>query len=354
MNKNSNQGDTNEFPKNIYEFESARQLEDWMQDVAIDAYNENIGKAVQRIVNMVERNKDESLSVAREVSNYISTTSGGWFSTNDIYNYLHINEYKDKKNVVTCLIREMETGVIQRHPTRNGLYRRVMMELETMDWKDAPTTTLPIKWVFGLEDYVEIFPGNVCVISGEPNAGKSAYAFNFIKLNMDNFNIHYFNSEMGESELRIRLSKFKDVDKWKFTAYERSSNFADIIRPDDVNVIDFLEVLENFWEVGKWISEIHKKLVGGMALIFIQKSPPKRSFKTGKLYDDGLGRGGSFGTEKPRLYLAIGQGRMKIVKAKNWKGTKNPNGLCHDFKLIQGADFLSISDWYKEYNETKN
>ena len=340
--------DEDEFPKNIYEVQSARQLERWLKDVILDAYNDCVGAGIKRIVSMVERNKDESLSVARSVSDYIETTKGGWFSTNDIYNYLHVREYKDKKNVVTCLIREMESGVIERHPTRNGIYRRIMLELKTMNWKNAPTQSLPIKWIFGLEDLIEIYPGNVCVISGEPNAGKSAYAFNFIKLNMDKFNIHYFNSEMGESELRIRLGKFKNVEQWKFNAYERSSNFADVIRPDDINVIDFLEVLENFWEVGKWISAIHNKLVGGMALIFIQKSPPKRNFKTGKIYDDGLGRGGSFGTEKPRLYMAIGQGRMKIVKAKNWKGIHNPNGLCHEFKLVQGADFISNDDWYKD------
>ena len=69
--------DENEFPKNIYEVQSARQLERRLKDVILDAYNDCVGAGIKRIVSMVERNKDESLSVARSVSDYIETTKGG-------------------------------------------------------------------------------------------------------------------------------------------------------------------------------------------------------------------------------------------------------------------------------------
>jgi len=53
--------------------------------------------------------------------------------------------------------------------------------------------------------------------------------------------------------------------------------------------------------------------------------------------------------EKALLYLTIDHGKMKIMKAKSWKeGFRNPNYRCHDFKIINGAEFLSVSSWYKE------
>lgn len=329
--------DEDEFPKNIYEVESPRQLERWLKDVILDAYNESTAKAVGRIVSMVERNKDESLSVAREVGDYIMTTTGGWFSLNDICRQLQLTTAKDRKNVVVCLVREKEKALIESHPTRNGLYRRIMSEIEPIDWRNAPANPLPLKWPLGLESLVDIYCGNTIVVAGDANVGKSSFAFNFIEMNMDKWEIDYYSSEMGDSELGLRLSKFPDVKQWKFNAYERSANWADVVKPDNISVIDFLEILDEFWQVGKIISNIHQKLVNGIALIMIQKSPGA-----------GLGRGASFGTEKPRLYLTLESGKAKIVKAKNWAGIENPNGLITDFSIIQGAKMTQKGLWHHE------
>lgn len=329
--------DENEFPKNIYEIESAQQLERWTKDVVLDAYNDCVGAGIKRIVSMVERNKDESFTMAREVSDFISTSQGTWFYVGQIYSRLQLTSRQEKKNVVTCLLREREKGMIESHPSKNGYYRQIISELEPIDWMNAPSKPLPLKWPLELESLVDIYCGNTVVVAGDANAGKSCLAFNFLKMNMNEFEMDYYSSEMGDSELGLRLSKFSDVTQWKFNAYERSANWSDVIHPDHISVIDFLEILDEFWQVGKIISSIHQKLVNGIALIMIQKSPGAT-----------LGRGASFGTEKPRLYLTLESGKAKIEKAKNWHTIDNPNKLVTNFSIIQGAKMTQKGLWHHE------
>ena len=70
----------------------------------------------------------------------------------------------------------------------------------------------------------------------------------------------------------------------------------------------------------------------------IQKNPSRGDNKID------LGRGGSFGMEKPRLYLAMDSGFLRIVKAKNWKDhSVNPNGFEWAYKVVGGASFVDVA-----------
>ena len=164
----------------------------------------------------------------------------------------------------------------------------------------------------------------------------TALMLNLIRMNMANHRIAYFSSEMGPEELKLRLNNFQDVgqDEWKFEAYDRSGNFADVIQPNAINLIDYLEVTTDFFKVGGEIKTIFDKLDKGVAVIALQK-------KKGAEY----GRGAEFSLEKARLYLSMDDGELKIVKAKNWgpdaKETgHNPNGRIYHFSLVGGCKFV--------------
>jgi hypothetical protein len=176
-------------------------------------------------------------------------------------------------------------------------------------------------------------PGNIVTIMGEPNAGKSAFLLNVVKLNMFDHKITYFSSEMGSMEMNARLEKFGfGVADWQFTAIERNENFADVIVPGEgnINIIDFMEIYDNFYLVAQMLNDIYKKLAGAIAIIAIQKNPGRD-----------VGLGGHRSLEKPRLALAISSGLLKIVKAKNWKNQEvNPNGMEFEFKLVNGCKFI--------------
>jgi hypothetical protein len=159
---------------------------------------------------------------------------------------------------------------------------------------------------------------------------------------MNNHEIYYFSSEMGPQELKLRLSKFnRKLTDWNFYPKERASDFADVIKPDAINIIDFLEIHDEFWKVGGKLMEIHDKLHKGIAIVAIQKDKNKE-----------YGLGGMKGLEKPRLYLTLNPGQAKIEKAKNRANpSRNPNGLVRDFKLYQGHKFVLENDWHWPYEK---
>lgn len=267
----------------------------------------------------------------------------GTFSIVNAYKDLEIVRKNDKNNAHNILHRLVKEGIIERNGAKSGWYRKVNKEVDIIDWRNAPTEPLPVLLPLNLHEWVNLYPGNIIVVAGYSDAGKSAFALNFVKLNMAKFHVHYFSSEMGPTELNIRLNKFDDLPKggWEFQAYERSSNFVDVIRPGDINILDYLEVTDEFWKVAATITQVKDKLKDGLALICLQKN---RGTDTG--------RGGSFSLEKPRLYLALDPGQAKIVKAKNWKhGHLNPNGRVLNYKIVNGCKFLPDGDWHEPVNE---
>ena len=271
-------------------------------------------------------------NISKSVEEFALSTSG-WFLGRDLYQPLKLANPNDHLACQQKLRRLVTDGVLEKHKTRNACYRLVEDECEEIKWWEAADTTVDIKFPFHIEDYVKIFPGNIIVIAGTNNAGKSAFLLDFIRLNLDKHEIHMFNSEAGMSELKERIGLIQDVDmeEWqtKLKIWERSGEFSAVIKRDAINIIDFLEVHEEFYKVGAYIKDIHDKLNKGIALIALQKNPGQ---------DYGLG--GARGLEKPRLYLSIDNGRLKIVKAKNWAGVDNPNGWTSYFKLVGGNKFI--------------
>jgi len=184
--------------------------------------------------------------------------------------------------------------------------------------------------------------GNIIQVNGEKNSGKTALLLNIAKANMTNWNVHYFNSEMDAGELRLRLSKFRhyeSMDMWdEVNFYSRSGGFGDVIFSGEgnLNIIDFLEIHNEFYKAGLLMKEIHDRLKGAIAVVAVQKN-----------YGQEMGVGGSRTEEKPRLILNLSNGKIKIKMAKNWK-TENPNGMVRDFKLADGNFFKTTSEWYEE------
>ena len=147
---------------------------------------------------------------------------------------------------------------------------------------------------------------------------------------------------MGAGELQGRLKKFEglNLSDWNFNAYSRDTDFGDVIftGENSLNIIDFLEIHDDFFAVGEKIKQIHIALKGAVAIIAIQKNKGAE-----------FGLGGNRTMEKARLVVNVEPGRFKITKAKNFIDPKvNPNGLICDWKLVDGCKFvMQGSSWYK-------
>lgn len=286
--------------------------------------------------------KKGKLSV--EVKNWVNQQNGHFYLT-EIYRNIGIFDKVDKINVSQILSRMVKEGKIERFSGKSGCFRRVEDESEVIDWKSDNGKPLDIRLPLGLEKFIHIMSKNIICIAGSPDAGKTAILLNMVKMNMSRHNVWYFSSEMGPMELKSRLMQFDnmDIDDWNFEARERAENFSDVIRPDDINIIDFLEISDNFYQIGQRLTDIYKKLNKGIAVIALQKDPKVKT-----------GRGGMFSLEKPRLYCTLdadypnGQ-RLEIIKAKNWRDPEcNPNGYYQIFKIVKGCN-LHPGPWLTNY-----
>jgi GTP-binding protein EngB required for normal cell division len=291
--------------------------------------------------------EDQELeSVRPDIVNWLNI-SPGEFSIRDIDYDLNIKSKEEKRLRLIVLEDMIKENKLERVGSKRGHYRPYQMDLVPMRIGKVDSQYIRFWLPFKLHKYVGIMPGNVIIIAGAPNAGKTALIMNIIKNNRNYFNrIDYFNSEAGEEELNLRLSKFDGLatSDWaeKVNAWERAENFADVITPGkgNLNVIDFLECHDEFYKMGQYIKEIHAKLKGAVAVIGIQKNANQ---------DNGLG--GFRSMEKARLAISMDNGKMKITKAKNFITDFNPNGLSADFKLVNGCKFVAQAEegkiWYK-------
>jgi DnaB-like helicase N terminal domain/DnaB-like helicase C terminal domain len=266
-------------------------------------------------------------------------------SLNQIYQDLGYKTKEERSNCRRALSRLVEKGKLIPVGNRSGLYKNVNHDSEILDFLNADTTPYEFKCPLGSHEFVKIFSKSIAVIAGTTNSGKSAFCLNLAKLNRHIHPVSYFSSEMEATELRVRLDKFSlPLHQWSSISFRyRVENFHEVIEPDGFNIIDYLTIHKDFYEVAGLIWQIHAKLNKGIAFIAIQK-PPGRD----------AGIGGQRTLDLARLYLSIEPGVFKIVKGKIWANeAANPNGLIQRFTLGGGANFKlsnekgEKNEWYK-------
>lgn len=274
--------------------------------------------------------------------------SNGLFSGYILGKECGLNEPQTRNQVLDELVR---LGEIQCDGNRNNWYRRVSNELEPIQWEDAKTEEYPIWLPFGLNELGIVSPGNIILVAGESNAGKTAFLLQVIKQNLkcnggEHEEISLFNSEMTAGELKKRLLGVGQQYEWEgLRPFYRRRDFHQVIRPDGFNVIDYMQITDNFWQVGEYIERIHETLGYGIAIVCLQK-------KKGELY----GRGGEFAQEKPRLSVSLFHdgfvNTIKITKFKETRGFSNVDGLERDFTIQRGGLMIPCTDW--EYVDKKD
>jgi hypothetical protein len=283
-------------------------------------------------------------NLAARVRDYLDGIEGV-FHTRQLCADLGITDPKDKANVRQILNR-YKGSQIQIHGDLAGSWRVIRGQLEAMDLLNAKGEDLDITFPLDLHNYATIMPGNIIVVTGDPDAGKTAFLLSTIYQNLKKWDCHYFNSEMGAFELRKRLELFKDfpISHPHFHAYERSDSFEDVIRPGkyNLNVIDYLEVTEEFYLISKHLAAIYKALQDSVAIVAIQK----------RSRTSDMPLGAQRALEKPRLAIALSAGnrstpnRATILKCKNRKVDHSMIGRSRPFKLVSGCQFISDSpEW---------
>ena len=266
--------------------------------------------------------------------------SCGLFTKRDIWDDLDIGPGPNRDYLRTILKRLRDTNVIAYADGTHGKYRLLDGELERMSLARAdPKNVVPLKWPFEIEKYVRLYRKNIVIIFGSKDAGKTAFLLNFMRLNMGRFPIRYLNTDMGEEELRMRVEKFEDVtiEQWDeyIEMYEKPLVLPEHIAPNAINIVDFLEIHDEFYKIGKPIKEWSAPLNDGILVVAIQKN---------KDAEFPLGQARSL--EKAKLAINLDPGKVTLAVAKNWQTgiTTSPKGKTWTYKLIGGAKIVSIED----------
>jgi hypothetical protein len=322
----------------------------------------------------IEKIKERSIDLNQEIRSWIMEQTG-IIKTFDIDNEFCLKT-RNEKNARSAQLNYLKRqGKIVKVKNKIGAWRVLENDLVRLNPLSVAQKSLKIPMPLDIYDLVDIYPKNIIIVAGAPNSGKTTFALNLAffcalldsqarntiknylysynnksqaedpaclsQFSLPNGKIRYFNSEMAETELSKRVGVFPDADIWtpSIEFYERTSNFEDVIDPNGINIIDYLSVYENFWEVGLPIKEIHETLKTGIAIICLQKKPGAE-----------FAKGGAVTLEIPRLVINLDNnapfgGIARIVKAKAWATKNNPNGLERDYKIIDGWKIKPVADW---------
>lgn len=279
-----------------------------------------------------------SESITRQVVEDWVRRTTGIFTYKDMFFEIPVNDSDNRQKAYVYMSRICKDKIAKPIDGRHGAFRLIDRDAPVLNWKGVEDIGgIDITWPFGLEKYVKVFPRNIVLVGKVWNAGGSAFAYNIINLNWRKHRVVLFDSENSEQELRLRFSKFPDYESWPDDfVRERTKNFADVIEPDSINIIDHLEIIENAYLVGRYIREIHDALGKGIAIVNVQKAQ-------GAL----LPVGRDFGLRLPRFVINIDKGLLTIVKAKTWVDrTINPDNMKFSFSLIEGTKFVNIKRSY--------
>lgn len=288
-----------------------------------------------KIRSAMQRKVSRDRNVSTEVREWVLSTSGA-FTSDQLRRELDIKT-KQEMDAARQTLARLATGrdaVIERVGSKNGVYRLIEEQCKVLDWINADCEYKELWLPLGLDAICGVQPGNTLVFAGAKDSGKTAFLLNIAKENRHIYKVHYFNSEMGPAEFKMRAFLFGEpLSTWhNISVFERAENFHDVIRPGEgnLNIIDFLEVTDEFWKVAVMMQQIHRKLDGALCVIGLQKNPKVD-----------LGRGGAFSLEKARLYVSLDHGKAKIISCKNFKDNDmiqgNPRGYQCRYKLISGC-----------------
>ena len=283
------------------------------------------------------------------------STAVGQFNVRDIWAELGIESTENKHHLKVILKRLSDKGIII--PTaKDGSYRKLDSTATPINWQAAdPTNILPLKFPFSLEEYVKIYPKSIIIIAGSKSAGKTAWLYNFVYMNMNNVDVDLYNSEMGPEAMKERFEAFGDIPvPAPFNVYERYHNFGDVINPDNVSVIDYLSTTNEAYLCAAEIEAVFQRLRNGAAVIAIQKPPASTYIYRGekKTVERDLGYGGAYSAFRSQLYVSLGGNKMKLVYGKNpAKKTVNPNNMMWTFSI--DSDLIHFKDIKRYYEENE-
>lgn len=315
------------------------------EKICIPAFNKR--EIYAKIQSAYKRENIKLKSIAEEVREFVAVTSGN-FSVTDGSQWVTNGNKTSNKPILMELSRLCKAGIIERVGNRAGLYRKVESHFSVDDWANADTNPLDINLPLGMEKFCCINPGDLILISGVTNSGKTAFGLDFARLNMRRHKVFVFSSETKPKAFKKRImSSDTPFPEWKINLSTDFSNMVDVVQPDDINIMDYIEPPGGDYRlIAQIIREIHAKLKKGIAVCLVQKK------KSTKFEDYEFGAGGQMTMNKASLAINLDPdypgGKCTMKKVKDRRCDFNPEGSFRRFKIVKGINIVPEGVWEEE------
>jgi hypothetical protein len=242
----------------------------------------------------------------------------------------------------TIMRRCKEKGIAYPVTGKDGYWRPADNSLEELAWWESEEIKDDnIELPLGINNYCIIPRPSLIIVAGKYNAGKSAFCLNTVALNQIKWagELDFYVSE-GAEMIKPKFAKLGITESPAFRTYRRTENFADVIQPDNLSVIDYLRVdMEQSYAVSAKLFEIFNKLKTGIAVVAMQKPPGERK----------LAFGGASTAFEPSLYMGMdsngsntGWLGFEKVKIPRLYGGTDPHSVKIEYRIEAGVKFYDI------------
>ena len=290
--------------------------------------------------------QDAGKTIWKSVDKWLLLHQGEKFDLDTICRQLEIKGGENRHHVVKKLSYEISKGKLEKSVNvRPPIYNYINRTYVTIDWVNTKEGGIvALQWPkggdgskFGFDGHAVVSAGDLIVLAGNSNSGKTALCLNLLWENMDKFPCILMGNEYTDRKFRRRVERMdwknplRGDGTPKFELIERYEGWKDIIQPNSINIIDWINLSDNFWQIGHILEGIRAKLQDGIAVIVLQKSKGKD-----------LGLGGEWGKHLTSLYLVMDYGRIYVEKCKEWY-EHDPNGETYGFEIVgEGTRFQRI------------
>jgi len=224
---------------------------------------------------------------------FLSTCEGRDVSLKYLRAELKIDPNSPAWNGVREYLRQFVKKRIIKPSGRNDGFYRVVKQVEPVNWWNDEISEDPINFLFprsheddtefGIEDLVEVFSGDMILIAGTSNFGKTTLALNILGENLALMPCALMGSEYTAADGKVspkfkrRMNRMKWVNwiedgKPKFQLYPVGSDYEDYVQPDSLNVIDWISLPGEYYLIDTVMKSIKDKIGKGIAVVVLQKN----------------------------------------------------------------------------------
>ena len=240
----------------------------------------------------------------------------------------------------------------------DGIYT-VLTPVEPVRWWEDEQPIDPIEFKFprsyedessfGIEEFAEVFAGDMILISGASNFGKTTLAISIMGENLTLMPANLMGSEYTAAngkmspKFKRRMGRMKWVD-WitednqpRFQLLPVGSDYEDYVEMDKLNVIDWISLNGEYYLIDRVMKSIKDRVGKGVAVVVLQKNKSSEFGEGGERterYADVSLMIDPFGENES--LLTIGKVKSPIGKA---------TGRTFAFEIVDyGANLLNIRE----------